>query len=775
MKWLHKTKLLFIAISATLSAHAQEYYIKGHVTSEKVAVEYANIVLQKTDSSFVTGCVADQAGHFRMNNVQPGNYRICLSSIGYTNRIIQLPSLSRNTDLGDIKMDSASIALNEVVIKGSHVINGFEKKIVLPSAYQIKASTNAIELLWQMHLNQLTVDPVRNSITSSNQGEVQLRINGVKAEIQQIKALRPEDIIRVEYHDNPSMRYGENVAAVIDYITKRAISGGYIAANLENSPFTGFGEDELTFKFNRQKSEFGMDIYGSYRNLKGYWRKNSETFNFENGTSFTRKEEGTPSTFIEDHAPLSFYYNYQEGEKWFFNATLNAFYYNQKIDTRSLLFPETDRNNSVSMVDCTKNSSMTPSLDLYFQRNYKNRQHLILDIVGTYIDTRNRRNYTETKDETIATDIYSKINGKKYSLIAEAIYEKGINASQSICIGTRYSQSYTGNQYLGTINTNTNMHEGRSASFIEYKGQSKQLNYSLGSYLSYFWTQQDNNTYHKFIFYPKAKLGYTFSDKASIRLSSELYYNTPSLSDLSNVEQIIDSLQIRRGNPNLKVSHAWSNSLYAQWHNGLLSSGINLFYMYQGNPIMEETLRENNKFIRTTLNQQNWQKVNSEINLQFGPIKDIVNFNFTGGMSYFDSKGTDYHHTYTNWYYRAGASVVYKNFTSSFEIYSHQNDFYGETLTYGENIHMLSLKYKHKDMSFGITTFNPFAGRNSYNRPTKNWNKYAPSYNTWYLRESSRLVVATFSWNISFGRKYKAAEKQLNNSDNDAGTIKNTK
>ena len=104
--------------------------------------------------------------------------------------------------------------------------------------------------------------------------------------------------------------------------------------------------------------------------------------------------------------------------------------------------------------------------------------------------------------------------------------------------------------------------------------------------------------------------------------------------------------------------------------------------------IMEETLRENNKFIRTMLNQQNWQKVNSEINLQFGPIKDILNFNFTGGMSYFDSKGTDYHHTYTNWYYRAGASLVYKNFISSFEIYSHQNDFYGETLTYGENLHM---------------------------------------------------------------------------------------
>ena len=47
---------------------------------------------------------------------------------------------------------------------------------------------------------------------------VELRINGVKAEIQEVKALLPADVLRIEYHDNPGLRYG-NVAAVIVHLS----------------------------------------------------------------------------------------------------------------------------------------------------------------------------------------------------------------------------------------------------------------------------------------------------------------------------------------------------------------------------------------------------------------------------------------------------------------------------------------------------------------------------------------------------------------------------
>ena len=71
-------------------------------------------------------------------------------------------------------------------------------------------------------LPRIQVNPMNNEIGISGGGELQIRINGVKADINEIKALRPADIIRIEYHDNPGLRYG-NAEIVLDYIVRRPI------------------------------------------------------------------------------------------------------------------------------------------------------------------------------------------------------------------------------------------------------------------------------------------------------------------------------------------------------------------------------------------------------------------------------------------------------------------------------------------------------------------------------------------------------------------------
>jgi hypothetical protein len=754
---------------------AQTLSIKGQVVSKQSPIEYANVVLKNSDSSFVTGGITDRQGRFELENLYAGHYVLNISSVGYKNLNTTLPAFNKSMDLGKIVLDSASIILGEVVIKSLHIINQADKKIILPTAYQIKASINGIDLLRQMNLSRLQVDPMRNTITSSQKGDVQLRINGTKAEIQEIRALRPEDIQRVEYHEDPEMRYGENVAVVIDYITKRLTSGGYIGIDTQNSPFTGWGDNGINAKFNSKKAEYGFNYWGEYRYFNGYWRKNLETFNFKDGTSFVRKEEGIPNEYDENHHYINAYYNYQEGDKWFFNANLYDVFDGSKVNCESLLYPENDRNNNVNMLDISKNINNRPSIDFYFQRNYSNRKKLILDVVGTYIDSYNRRNYAETKDTENLTDIYSKINGNKYSAIVEAIYERGIGKKDKLSFGTYYYQAYSNNQYLGTITTLTNLREGKSSTYMEYMGSLGKINYSVGSHLAYYWFRQENADYNKILFFPKVKLKYNFSDYSYIRLTSELSYILPNLSELSNAEQLIDSLQMRRGNPNLKEERSYNNNLYYEWRKGLFTSGINLFYQYLNKPIMEATLRENDKFVRTTMNQRSWQFVNPELQLQLGPIKNILNLAFTTGMNYFNSRGLDYDYNYKNWYYMFDVTTNYKNFTAMFHIQNHRNYFYGETLNYGENYHLLGLKYKKKDLSVGLMVLNPFVGKNSYNRPSENFNKYAPSRSTWYLRESSQLYVVTLSWNLSFGRKYNAVQKQLNNSDTDAGTLKSGK
>ncbi len=52
-------------------------------------------------------------------------------------------------------------------------------------------------------------------------------------------------------------------------------------------------------KINHKKSEFGLNYNNVYRSVDNYWRNNWENFRYEDGSSFTRVEDG-----IADEFPL---------------------------------------------------------------------------------------------------------------------------------------------------------------------------------------------------------------------------------------------------------------------------------------------------------------------------------------------------------------------------------------------------------------------------------------------------------------------------------------
>lgn len=751
---------------------AQNLQLKGRIVSGKQPVEFANVILQTRDSAFVSGGLTDERGRFIMNNLQKGDYQLQISGLGYKNRQVSLPDFTATLDLGTIPLDSAAIALEEVTVTAAPVINQPDRKLIFPTAHQLKASTNGLSLLQNLQLSRIHIDPIQKTITSSNEGEVQLRINGAKVEIQEILSLRPEDIIRVEYHDEPSLRYGDNAAAVLNYIVRRQETGGYVGINCDLPVNMILGNDNLTAKINHKKSEWGINYYGGYRSSKHYWRENTETFRFEQAPSFTRLEDGTPNLMRMHWDYLTMNYSYQEAEKWFLNIALRGGFRGNKLHTQSTLYPVNDPDNNVDMKDYTSSDSKSPSLDIYLQHNLKNNQLLILNAVGTYIRTYDDRTYEEKKHAEIATDIYSATRGKKYSFIGEGIYEKRFTNSK-LSAGIRHQQSLTENKYAGTSSAETQMQEAYSSAYVEYGSKINKFSYSVGLQGSRSWFNQAGEGYQKYSFLPRIRLSYNFSDRAFVSYRGQISSATPALSDLNDVEQLIDSLQIRRGNPNLRMSTVYSNTLNFDYRQGLFSGNLHLFYQYQHKPNMEETRRENDLFIRTVANQRSWQKFNPELTLKVGPIKNILSLSATTGINYFDSRGQTYQHTYTNWYYRISLMASYKNWSGYFEIQNHRNDFYGETLKYGENFHVLRVNYRYKQVNVGLMTLNLFS--TNYRIGSENFNAFAPSKNWMYIKESSHVVGLSFSWNFSFGRKNESAEKRLHNEDNNAGTLKSGK
>ena len=97
------------------------------------------------------------------------------------------------------------------------------------------------------------------------------------------------------------------------------------------------------------------------------------------------------------------------------------------------------------------------------------------------------------------------------------------------------------------------MKQADTYAYAQYSGKWKKMNYTLGAGVTRSWYQQiGQEDYETYQFNPRFSLSYTFNEEFYARMNGSLNSNEPSLSQLSAVDQLIDSLQIRRGNPDLK-------------------------------------------------------------------------------------------------------------------------------------------------------------------------------------------------------------------------------
>ena len=120
----------------------------------KEILEFANVVLQTMDSSFVAGTTTDMKGHFLLNKIKKGSYILSVSSLGFKTEYISLEGLSKNISLGEISLNDDAVSLDGVTVSASAQTSHADKKVVFPSDRQIFHKVRTVhagfERLFQM-------------------------------------------------------------------------------------------------------------------------------------------------------------------------------------------------------------------------------------------------------------------------------------------------------------------------------------------------------------------------------------------------------------------------------------------------------------------------------------------------------------------------------------------------------------------------------------------------------------------------------------------------
>lgn len=104
----------------------------------------------------------------------------------------------------------------------------------------------------------------------------------------------------------------------------------------------------------------------------------------------------------------------------------------------------------------------------------KNQQSLTFNVVGTYLNSENTRTYQESLPEETPSAVYSSIDGKKYSLITEGIYDKKFKNGK-FSGGIKHTQAYLSNEYSGAVEEQVEMNIAETYAFAEYQRNIKSL------------------------------------------------------------------------------------------------------------------------------------------------------------------------------------------------------------------------------------------------------------------------------------------------------------
>ena len=767
-----KAMIMLISMLLVQGMAMADNRINGRIVDDKDVTPLVGVTVVLFDSSNeqVKGGITDLEGRFELKEVEAGDYVLQCSYVGYEPFTIVLKQLERNMDLGEIRLRSASEMLDEVVVQGEKIVQKVDRQLIMPTSAQKKASTNGVSLLQHLQLPGLTINAIEKSITTNYGESVQLRINGVEVTQAEVIAIRPEDVIRVEYHEQAGLRYG-GVPAVVDYIVRRRESGGNVSADLTNavSPL-GFGNYQMSGKYHRGKSSFTALMQWSRRDLE--WnRENEETFYFPDKTITNRETVASPNNVKYDYITTSLNYNYTNGEK----SMLNIAFRNNTQDIphgftdRNSILHQEDKEYEVKDRESVK--TVIPSLDVYYQMNLKNGQHLYFDVVGTYLGSDNQRTYSMTERGQTPVEIYSKTQGDKYSIIGEAIYEQPLGGGK-FTTGLKHNQATMDNVYDGEELTKVSMNMAETSFFSEYQSKVGKLNYTLGIGALRTSYQQGETSQEKYFFRPTLNLSYALG-KMYLRYNASLSGYAPSLSVLSNVGQVMDTYQVHRGNPNLKNVTYFTNRFSVSYRNKWMNLDVSARYSYDDNPIMEETIYENGRFVRTYDNQKGLHRLMCQANVQLRPFKEYLSINMTPFFNRYISQGNAYTHTHSNWGFRGSIVGMYKQWIFMADMNTSYHDLEGETITKGEAIHSIALGYKKEKWALQGMVMNPFT--RDYHQGKENVSRLAPNKQLAFSRDLCPMFMLNVSFNLSFGKQKQMATKRIDNSDKDTGILTGTK
>ena len=527
----------------------------GTVENNGKPLPYVTVRLLETDSTFVSGVTTDTLGKYVFSNIEKGNYLVALSSIGYKPAFIQIKMSDKNLEVPLVTLETENVVLGEVVVKGSSFIRKDDHVLVIPDKQQVKHASTGYDLLYNLMIPNIEVNK-RTGTVSTFGGEVSLYINGEKADYRDVQSLRPRDIENVEYYDVPTGKYANDVAA-INYIVKKRQSGGYIFADGKQTIGYMAGDYNIGGKVAHDNTSYSFWGGHTMQKYKGSIVDKNETILFPDYTVY-RNRETTAGNYRNNQQYMQFKVS-NVNKKRNLSAQIALVRNETPSDENyGLLDYSGHYTYSTRSTDSKQEQNLSPSLRLFGDFNIGKNQTLEFTAKGSYTQNDYTRQYTENENNSL-----SDVKEDLYSFNFSANYNIKLQHQNSFGIDIRHYHNITSSTYAGDYSSWQHLWTGESMFMLNYSQRfGKHFTMILRpglSWMNYKLHTEDVRRYCSLK--TSSRFSYQFNKKQQLALTADAGVNQPDISYMNNVDQTVDFLQIKRGNPFLDDMQLYNISL----------------------------------------------------------------------------------------------------------------------------------------------------------------------------------------------------------------------
>ncbi|SFG96473.1 Outer membrane receptor proteins, mostly Fe transport [Algoriphagus hitonicola] len=572
----------FFGLCFSAGLMAQEKSVKGKLIDQEnqEPLAYVQVALFKSldDSDPVSFSDTDESGNFNLSAPE-GTYFLKAFFLGFEDLVVPDIDLSQSQELGELEMVSESAALEEVVVQTTKmpVRSTMEGITVTPENNLANAGGTLLDIL-------------RNtpSISVSEDGSISLRgstgtnilINGRNSSLtRNLDQLPASAIEEIKIINNPNARFdAEAEGGVIDIILKKgqdfgthgSVEGTYGTRNRSN---IGGSVNHRGKKWN---------VYGgyNYRDWKNVGERTSVREIFDRNEIL---DQSTRSSSRRTGHNVNYGADYYFGNNVISYEGVYQYGINYQTNT---LFAELDRiiDGETDSFDYVRRNTEDESDEgfdnaLIFEHSFKDKGHTLRALVSQSYTNQFKTQNIDIFRNTLNPDP-SNLNGQeraftdevRNTFIFQADYIKPLDEDRKIEAGLKsnlrkfdndYSYARLDEQSQEFVEdpavSNVFLYEDQiHAGYFIYSNAGGKFEYTLGlrgemTFVdTYLANTDERGSQEYFNFFPSVQTMYNLNDNHSLKFTYSRRIDRPTAWRLNPFPDITDSLNVRRGNPNLQ-------------------------------------------------------------------------------------------------------------------------------------------------------------------------------------------------------------------------------